>query len=154
MKPGVYLKFYVHIIFSPRGRESLLPPLIREKVHKYIYGIIQNKGCKPIAINGTEDHIHILAGMNPVLSVSDLVKEVKRASSVYINNELSLPYHFNWQEGYGAFSVGFRELDTVFKYILNQENHHSSVKFKEEYKKILSDQDFQFNESFLFEFYD
>jgi len=106
MKPGVYLKFYVHIVFSPKGREALLTPPIKEKVHRYIYGIIQNKGCKPIAINGTDDHIHILAGMNPVLAVSDLVKEIKRASSLYINNELSLPSHFSWQEGYGAFSVG------------------------------------------------
>lgn len=153
MKPNTYTKLYAHCVFTPKGRRSLLNELIREKVHKYIYGVIKGKNCYPYAINGTSDHIHILVGFSPVISISDLIRDIKRSSALFINSNNLLPENFSWQEGYGAFTVGFRELDSIYKYILNQEIHHSKVSFKDEYYKTLTDEGIDFNSEYLFEFY-
>jgi putative transposase len=144
----------VHCVFSPKGRESLLTDSLRSIIQKYIYGVIKGKNCNPIAINGTKDHIHILIGFGPVISIADLIRDIKRSSALYINSNHLSSRKFIWQEGYGAFTVGFRELDKVYKYILNQEVHHSKEKFKEEYIHILTDEGIDYNENYLFEFYD
>jgi len=154
MKPNTYTKLYVHCVFSPKGRTSLLTDSIRGNVHKYIYGIIKGLKCYPIAINGTNDHIHILTGFCPTITISDLVRDIKRSSSLYINNNHLFAHKFSWQEGYGAFTIGYRELDHIYKYILNQQIHHKEENFKEEYMRILSEQDFEINNDFLYEFYD
>jgi len=154
MKPNTFTRLYVHYIFTPRGRESLMTDSIREKIHKYIYGIVLEKKCFPVAINGTNDHIHILVGLSPMISVSELMRDIKRSSSLFINNQLNAYLKFGWQEGYGAFTVGYRELDHVYKYILNQSEHHSHRTFKEEYVTLLTDEAIDFNPEYLFEFYD
>jgi len=153
MKPNTFTKLYVHCIFTPKGRRALLRQPLREKIEKYIYGIIKEKKCNPIAINGTEDHLHILIGFSPLISISDLMRDIKRSSSLFINSEKLFPNDFNWQEGYGAFTVGYTELDIVYKYILNQENHHAKHSFRDEYKLILDDEGFSDYEDYMFEFY-
>lgn len=154
MKPNTYTKLYAHCVFTPMGRQSLLKVSVRENIHKYIYGVIKGFKCNPIAINGTDDHIHLLIGFIPTLSISDLVRDIKRSSSLYINTNHLLPNNFSWQEGYGAFTVGYRELDNVYQYILNQEAHHSRSGFREEYLKMLAEEGIDFNNEYLFEFYD
>ena len=154
MKPNTFTKLYAHCVFTPKGRVSLMKESVREKIQKYIYGIIEAKKCKPIAINGTDDHLHILVGFLPTISISDLIRDVKRSSAMYVNENHLIPYKFSWQEGFGAFTVGFRELDKVYQYILNQKIHHSSKTFKDEYKVILSEEGVEFFENYLFEFYD
>jgi len=130
MKPNTFTKLYVHCIFTPKGRESLLTNSIREKVHKYIYGIIVEKKCYPVAINGTKDHIHLLIGFPPTIAISDLIRDIKRSSTLFINDQRKTYLKFKWQEGFGGFTVGYRELDHVYKYILNQETHHSKTTFR------------------------
>jgi len=154
MKPNTYTKLYAHCVFTPSGRQSMLMDPIRENVHKYIYGIIKSKNCNPIAINGTKDHIHILVGFCPSLSIENLVRDIKRSSSLFINTNQLLASKFSWQEGYGAFTVGYPELDKVYKYVLNQQIHHLNSSFKQEYLGILKDQDVDFSEEYLYEFYD
>jgi putative transposase len=154
MKPNTYTKLYAHCIFTPKGRQSCLKGSVRVNVHKYIYGIIKEKNCNPIAINGTNDHVHILVGFNPTMSISELLRDVKRSSSLYINSNHLLPHIFSWQEGYGAFTVGYRDLDRVYHYILNQEAHHFKNSFQKEYLKILGEEGIDYNQDFLFEFYD
>jgi putative transposase len=154
MKSDTYTKLYVHIVFTPKGRESILSKSLNEKVFKYIYGIIKGKNCFPVIINGIPDHIHILIGFNPEISISDLVRDIKRSSSIFINQELKSYLKFNWQEGYGAFTVDYRHLDNVFQYILKQEEHHSNKRFKEEYIELLQKEGVEYNERYLFEFYD
>lgn len=154
MKPNTFTKLYVHFVFTPKGRDSLLNGSVRVEVYKYIYGIIIGKKCFPIAINGTEDHIHLLIGMNPLISVSDLIRDIKRSSAMYINTQKIISNNFAWQEGYGAFTVGYKDLDRVYKYILNQEAHHTDGSFKIEYKQILREEGIEFSDSYLFEFYD
>jgi putative transposase len=154
MKPNTYTKLYVHCVFTPKGRHSKLKESIRENVHKYIYGIIKAKNCYPIAINGTSDHIHILIGFCPSISVENLVRDIKRSSSIYINTNKLLEARFGWQEGYGAFTVGYPELDRVYKYILNQQTHHLTGNFKEEYIELLINEGIDFSHEHLYEFYD
>ena len=154
MKPNTYSKLYVHCIFTPKGRNSLLTETIREKVHKYIYGIIIGKKCYPVAINGTSDHIHILVGFHPTIAISDLIRDIKRSSALFINEHLKTYLRFSWQEGYGAFTVGYSELDKIYRYVLNQEEHHKIKSFKNEYIQILENEGIQGRQEFLFEFYD
>jgi len=154
MKPNTYSKLYAHIVFTPKGRTSLLTDSIRSITHKYIYGIIVEKKCFPVAINGTKDHIHILTGFPPSLAISDLVRDIKRSSSKFINERKRSYLRFSWQEGFAAFTVGYRELDIVYKYILNQEEHHLGKSFRNEYLDLLRDEGIEFKDEFLFEFYD
>jgi putative transposase len=155
MKPNSFTKLYVHYVFTPKGRECLLKENLMENVQKYIYGIIKAKKCNPIAINGTIDHIHVLIGLSPSLAVDDLIRDIKRSSSLFINeNRFIFPHRFSWQEGYGAFTVGYRELDNVYQYILNQKRHHSKQNFREEYSRILTEEGFNNYQEYLFEFYD
>jgi len=154
MKPNTFTRLYVHCVFTPKGKDSMLTDSIRIRIHKYIYGIIKEKKCYPVAINGTKDHIHILVGFIPTISISDLIRDIKRSSALFINQSSKSYIRFSWQEGYGAFTVGYRELDHVYKYILNQEKHHSTTSFKSEYMQILKDEDIDFNSDYLFEFYE
>ncbi len=154
MKPNTYSKLYAHMVFTPKGRTSLLTDSIRSITHKYIYGIITEKKCFPVAINGTKDHIHILAGFPPAIAISDLVRDIKRSSSLFINERKKSYLNFAWQEGFAAFTVGYRELDIVYKYILNQEEHHLRNSFRNEYMMILNEQGIEFKNEYLFEFYD
>ncbi len=154
MKPNTYSKLYAHIVFTPKGRASLLTDPIRTLIHKYIYGIIVEKKCYPLAINGTKDHVHILVGFPPTIAISDLIRDIKRSSSLFINERKKSYLKFTWQEGFGAFTVGYRELDVIYKYILNQEEHHLRNGFKNEYLRMLKDEGIEFNDEFLFEFFD
>jgi REP element-mobilizing transposase RayT len=107
-----------------------------------------------IAINGMPDHIHIFFGLNPAFAISDVVKDIKRASNNWINEKCFIKGKFEWQSGYGAFSYGKSQIDQVYKYILNQKAHHSQNSFKEEYTGLLKLFEIAFNDEYLFEFYD
>jgi putative transposase len=154
MKPNTYSKLYVHCVFTPKGRESVLSDSLQIMIQKYIYGTIVGLKCFPIAINGTHDHIHILTGFTPKTCIEYLVRDIKRSSSLYINSNHLLPFKFNWQEGYSAFTVGYRDLDRVFKYVSNQKIHHSQQNFRDEYKQILTEEGIEFKTEHLYEFYD
>jgi REP element-mobilizing transposase RayT len=132
----------------------MLSDSIRNKVFKYIHGIIKEKKCFPVAINGTKDHVHILFGFPPTIAISDLMRDIKRSSALFINSQINTYLRFSWQEGFGGFTVGYRELDHVFHYIQDQEKHHAKDSFRSEYLNILKDQGMEFNSDYLFEFYD
>jgi putative transposase len=153
MKPNTFTKLYAHCVFTPKGRGSLMVEPIREKIQKYIYGVIKTKKCNPIAINGMDDHLHILVGFIPTLAIADLMRDIKRSSAIFINENHLVRYRFSWQEGYGAFTVGYRELNNVYQYILNQQNHHVKETFKVEYQQLLSDEGVENFKEYLFEFY-
>ena len=154
MKPNTYTKLYAHCVFTPKGRDSLLIGSVQEKVHKYIYGTLKGMNCFPVTINGTMDHIHILAGFPPSLSIEKLVTDVKRSSTLWINTNRLLSHKFNWQEGYGAFTVGYRDVDRVYKYIVNQQSHHLVKSFKQEYLQMLTEEGVDFKNEYLYEFYE
>ncbi|HQV36556.1 MAG TPA: IS200/IS605 family transposase [Flavobacterium sp.] len=148
---STFSQIYIQIVFAVKGRQSLIQQSWEEELYKYITGIIQNKGQKMLAINGMPDHIHILIGMKPSCNLSDLVREVKKASNGFINEKKFCPYKFEWQEGYGAFSYSHSALENVFGYIANQKEHHRKKSFREEYVDFLKKFEVEFKEEYLFE---
>ena len=113
MKPGVYSQIYIHLVFSPRGREACIREEIQKEVYSYISRTITNKQHKSLNVNGMPDHIHILVGLNPAVSISDLVRDIKRSSSLYINSQKLTAKKFQWQEGYGVFSYSRSQLPMI-----------------------------------------
>ncbi|MEZ4968640.1 MAG: IS200/IS605 family transposase [Flavobacteriaceae bacterium] len=141
----------MQIVFAVKGRESLIHSSWEEELYKYIAGIIANKEQKLLAINGMPDHVHILIGMRPSCCLSDLVREIKKASNGFIHQKKFVKGKFQWQEGYGAFSYSHSALDNVIGYIQNQKEHHNKKVFKEEYKEFLMKYQIEHKEEYLFE---
>ena len=154
MKPGVFTQLYVQIVFAPKYRERYLRKEIREEIFSYMSGIITNRKHKSIIINGVEDHVHIMVGANPNDKISDLAATLKRDSSKFINDRGMCAGKFHWQDGYGAFSYSRSHLDKVYKYIANQEKHHEVKSFRDEYVSLLKKFSIDFEEKYLFEFFD
>lgn len=153
MKPGVFTQLYIQLVFSPKNREALLLKTHQEQLWPYMAQTLINLEHKPIIINGMSDHVHVFLGLNPKMSISDLVRDLKRSSSLWINEQKWFRGKFAWQEGYGAFSYGRSQIDDVYKYIQKQEEHHKKRNFREEYLEMLRKFDIEFNEQFLFEFF-
>lgn len=154
MKPGVFTQLYIQLVFSPKNREALLQKTHQEQLWPYMSQTLINLEHKPIIINGMADHVHVFLGLNPKVSISDLIRDLKRSSSLWINEQKWFRGTFAWQEGYGAFSYGRSQIDDVYKYIQSQDEHHKKRKFKEEYMELLRKFDIEFSEQFLFEFFD
>ena len=146
-----YSQIYVQIIFSVKNRESFIPQNKKEELHKYITGIVENKNCKMLAINSVSDHIHIFVGLHPSSSISDLVKSIKIASNDKMNDEKWVRNKFAWQGGFGAFSYERSQIDSVCKYIQNQEKHHKHQSFREEYIHFLEKFDVEYNPKYVFD---
>ena len=100
------------------------------------------------------DHIHIFVGLHPAQSISKLVNDIKTSSTKFIKKQPWMPYAFEWQNGYGAFSYSKSSIDNVVNYILNQEEHHKKKTFKEEYLTFLNEFGIEYKEEYLFDFYD
>lgn len=130
----------------------MIRPTFKEELYKYITGIVRNQGQKLIAINGVEDHLHMLIGLRPAMALADLIREVKADSSNFVNDNKWVHGKFSWQEGYGAFSYGHSQLDTIIRYIQNQEEHHRRRSFRNEYLTLLRKFDIAFEDKYIFEF--
>ncbi|RXM49286.1 IS200/IS605 family transposase [Flavobacterium sp. YO12] len=148
---NTYSQLYVQIVFAVKGRQNLISKNKKNEIYKYITGIIIHQKQKLIAINGMPDHIHILVGIKPNISISDLVRDVKSSSSKFINEQKWINGKFEWQTGFGAFSYGHSQLTSVIKYIENQEEHHKTKTFKEEYIAFLKLFNIDFKNEFIFD---
>ena len=148
---STFSQIYIQIVFAVKGREGLIDVKWEEELYKYISGIIKNKDQKLIAINGMPDHIHILIGMKPSCCLSDLVREVKKSSSNFINENKLVKGKFYWQEGFGAFSYSHSSMDALVKYIMNQKAHHQKRTFKEEYLELLNKFEIAYKPEYIFE---
>lgn len=154
MKPGTFTQIYIQLVFCPKHRDRLLVEKIRLRVFEYLSGITTNLGHKSIIINGVSDHVHLFLGFNPKISISETVKELKRSSSIFINEQRFFPGKFEWQEGFGGFSYGKSQIENVYEYIKNQEKHHKKRTFREEYLEFLKKYEIEFEEQYLFEFFE
>jgi putative transposase len=114
-------------------------------------GVIKAKGHKSIIINGMADHVHCFIGLKPVMSISDLVRDIKNNTSKFINDRGFVRGKFSWQDGYGAFSYGQSQINKVYDYILYQEEHHKKKTFKQEYLELLQRFDIEYKPEYLFE---
>src|SRR5215213_5888723 len=149
---NTFSQIYIQTVFAVSGRLSLITKDFKEELHKYISGIVRNKGQKLISINGMSDHLHILIGLRPAIALSNLVRDIKSDSSDWINRKKLARGKFAWQEGYGAFSYGHSQLDTIIRYIQNQEKHHERRSFKHEYLTLLRKFEIEFKEEYVFDF--
>lgn len=148
---NTYTQLYFHIVFAVKGRANLISSKWEEELYKYITGIISNKNQKLIAINGMPDHIHILIGMKPDGNLSDLVRDIKVNSSKFINEKRFVQGKFEWQQGFGAFTLGHSQLDVIVNYIKMQKEHHKTKTFMEEYIEFLKRYEIDFKSEYIFE---
>jgi REP element-mobilizing transposase RayT len=147
---NTYTQIHIQAVFSVQNRESLIRSSWSEELYKYITGIIQNNQHKLLAINGMPDHVHILFGMRPSQSLSDLMQDIKGSSSKWINEKRFVPGKFSWQEGYGGFSYAKSDLPNIINYIQHQKEHHSKKNFLEEYLDILKEFEIDYDDRFVF----
>jgi REP element-mobilizing transposase RayT len=146
-----YTQIHLHCIFAVKYRDAIIRSTWRERLHQYITGIVQNHDHKMLVVNSMSDHVHMLIGMRPKQSLSDLMKMVKQDSSEWINNNRLTPGRFRWQLGFGAFSYAKSDIGTVAAYIENQEMHHKRITFLEEYKKILEEFAVAYDDAYIFQ---
>ncbi len=151
---NTYTQINMHVVFSVKGRENILSAKIRPDIFKYISGILSNIEQFPLAVNGYKDHVHLFFEMQPTKSLSDIVRVVKTNSSKWINENRFIAGKFSWQEGYGGFSYSRSQRNNVIQYIIKQEEHHKEKTFREEYLQLLKLFEIDFDEQYVFEFYE
>lgn len=144
-------QIYLQIVFAVKYRQKLIAEAHREELHKFITGIVQNRGHKLLAVFCMPDHAHILVGFQPVGSISDLVRDIKAGSSKFINEQQWVRGTFRWQEGFGAFSYSQTNIHSVIHYILNQEAHHSKQTFEDEYLDMLTKFEVEYQLRYVFD---
>ncbi len=147
---NTYTQIHIQAIFAVQDRSCLISQLWENELYMYITGIIQNNNHKVLAINGMPDHIHILFGMRPTQSLSNLMQDIKGYSSKWINQKGFIRSRFSWQEGYGAFSYSKSQIINVVKYINNQKKHHKKITFADEYLDFLEKFEVPYDERYIF----
>ncbi|MEN6641579.1 MAG: IS200/IS605 family transposase [Armatimonadia bacterium] len=134
---GTFVAIYCHVVFSTKHRQPFIREDIRPRVHHYIGGIVRAQKSQNVVIGGTEDHVHILMGLNKQVGLSDAVAEIKANSSRWIHETFVDLREFAWQPGYGAYSVHPDGLEKTRRYIEGQESHHREIGFEEEFRQLL-----------------
>jgi REP element-mobilizing transposase RayT len=147
---NTYTQIYIHYVFAVQNRLGLIQNQWRNELYKYMTGTITNKGHKLLQIGGMPDHVHILVSMSPIQSPSDLMADVKRSSSLWINENRYVTGKFSWQEGFGAFSYGKSQIPDIANYIATQETHHKKRTFIEEYLSFLKLFEIEYDERYVF----
>ena len=150
--PQSLAKILVHAVFSTKERRPFLrDALLRDELHRYLGGILANLDCHPIIVGGVEDHVHMLFALSRTSTVAEVVKEVKRSSSLWIKTKSRDLDDFAWQNGYGIFSIGFSQIETVQAYIKNQEEHHRNVTFQDEFRAFLKRYEIECDERYVWD---
>ncbi len=147
---NTYTQIHLQFVFAVQNRRSLLQTRWKDQLYKYITGIAQNHGHKMIIINGMPDHLHIVIGMRPTQSISELLQMIKRDSSKWINENKLVSGKFQWQDGFGAFSYSRSQLPALINYVQNQEIHHCKKTFLAEYKELLEKFEVPYENQYLF----
>ena len=148
---NTYHQIYLQTVFAVKYRKAVIEKAWKEKLFAVIGNLINETDCKTIIVNGVEDHVHCFIGLEPVVSVSELMKTVKAKSSKYINDHSLTESRFEWQKGYGVFSYGQSQVDRVYKYIQNQEAHHKKQTFRDEYLDFLKKFKVAYDEQYVFQ---
>jgi putative transposase len=141
----------IHLIWSTKDRQRWLEPGIREATHAFLAGTVRQCDCEAYRVGGVADHIHLAVRLPRTLSVADLVKEIKTASSKWIKTQDASLHSFAWQQGYSAFSVGMSQKEKLLHYIDNQEEHHRTRTFQDEYRDFLKKYDIDYDERYVWD---
>jgi putative transposase len=145
-------KILVHTVFSTKDRRPFLcDRALREELHRYLGGILANLDCQPIIIGGAEDHVHALSTLSRTCEPAEMVKEVKRGSSLWIKTKTREMKGFAWQNGYGIFSIGSSQIKDVRSFIAGQEEHHRKVSFQDEFREFLRRYEIEFDERYVWD---
>lgn len=144
-----YRQIFYQIVFGTKYRKPTINAVYDDLLYSYIARIIKNKKCFPYNINGIEDHIHIMSDLHPSIALSDYVKDIKIASSIWMKEGARFPDFEGWQDGYGAFTYSIRERDMIINYIKNQKQHHKKENFETEYRRLLIDNDLEIDERYF-----
>ncbi|MEO6611452.1 MAG: IS200/IS605 family transposase [Chitinophagaceae bacterium] len=152
--PNTYSQIYVQIVFAVKNRECFIKESFREELQKYMSGIIANKKQKLFAIYCMPDHTHLLISLKPTMLIADLVRDIKANSSSFLKEKKMVRGEFSWQEGYGVFSYHKSQAKNIVDYILHQPEHHQKLSFKEEYLDFLKEHEIEYDQKYLFEFYE
>jgi REP element-mobilizing transposase RayT len=143
---------YQHLVFSTKERiPCFRDKQLRSELHAYLGSVSEKLECHPIIVGGVEDHVHILAELSRTITPAEWVKELKRVSSLWVNNGRNGNEKFSWQSGYGVFSVSKSNLDVVIKYIATQEEHHRKTTFQDEFRKLLKRHDIEWEERYVWD---
>ena len=149
--PQSLFKVLVHIVFSTKNRADLIIPEIQTALFGYIHGIVENNGSKLIVAGGTANHIHLLVSLGKKIDIPELISDIKRDSSSWIKTQDANFGNFYWQKGYGAFSIGQSQVETVVKYIERQKEHHKKQDFKAEFCALLKKYEIEYNERYVWD---
>jgi len=144
-----FTNLLTHIIFSTRNRIRVMDEDLRPELFAYLGGIARKLEGKPLIINGTADHVHLLVALPPVVSISEFLRVLKANSSGWVHKKWPSRRTFEWQEGYGAFSVSQSNVSRVMKYIADQEEHHRKVSFQEEFVVYLKRNGIPYDERYI-----
>lgn len=145
-------KILLHVVFSTKERGPFLKDLaLREELHRYLGGILTNLECQPLIIGGVEDHVHLLFAHSRTATVAEVVKELKRGSTVWLKTKAPVLPEFAWQNGYGVFSIGQSQVEDVRAYIAGQEEHHRKISFQEEFRRLLQRYEIAFDERYVWD---
>ncbi len=149
--PNTYTSLHYHLVFSTRQRERWITPEIEERVWTYLGGIARQNNLRPLIIGGAEDHVHLLLGIPPVITVSETLKRIKGGSSGWMKESFPHCRGFAWQDGYGAFTVSRSQIPEIDAYIRNQREHHRIKTFQEEYRAFLVKHEIHYDERYLWD---
>jgi REP element-mobilizing transposase RayT len=144
-----YRQILYHIVFRTKGSLKTLHLENSEELYKYIWGIVKGKNGVLYRINGMEDHIHILSDLHPTIALSDYLRDMKTASSIWLKESGKFPQFNGWADGYAAFTYAYRDKETIINYIKNQREHHKTISFEEELRKLLIEHGVEINEKFF-----
>ncbi len=149
--PQSLAKILLHVVFSTKDRRPFLRDLAtRQEMHRYLGGILVENDCPPAIVGGVEDHVHLLCALSRTRAVADVIKEVKRGSSVWLKARPGYE-DFAWQAGYGVFSLGHSQLDDTRRYIADQEQHHAKMSFQEEFRRLLQRYEVEYDEAYVWD---
>jgi putative transposase len=148
--PSTHVSLYVHLVFSTKERHRWIKDSWEERLHSYIGGILRNIGGVADKIGGDLDHVHILASLKPTHCIAYVLRDLKASSSAWVHREIGIP-DFEWQDGYGAYSVSSSALGGLRKYIAQQKMHHRIKTFQEEYLELLRENGIEFDERYLWQ---
>ena len=146
---ATYTQIFYHIVYSTKYRKPTLLKPNRNRLFKFMWGVLDKQNCHLYRINGIEDHLHIFTSVHPSLSLSTLVKDLKLASTSLIKQETLFSEWNGWQDGYHAFTHSNKDKNRLIEYIKHQENHHKNRTFKEELKALFNEHSINFEESYL-----
>ena len=150
--PQSFTAVYIHLVFSTKGRQPFLRESVtRQALHNFIGGVSKTLDCPPTLIGGTEDHVHVLAGLGRTITQADWVKELKRASNLWLKRREQAYADFQWQAGYATFSVSRSNVEKVRQYIADQEEHHRKRSFQDELRDLLRSHNLEWDERYVWD---